>query len=629
MAESKTERKVTVILATDVVGYSIKMEENEEQTLKNLKVCQGIIEGLVKDHHGRIFNTAGDSVLAEFQSAVEAVICATEFQNTIKERNNSVGEEEQMEFRVGVNMGDVVIEGDNLYGDGVNVAARLEALAQPGGICLSKNVHEIVNKKTDFQFNDLGEQKVKDTLLHAVDVVIDASHERKVKTKSKSQVPLIAAIVGILVLGIGGFFYYKNSIQDNVKKSISSSDRPAILVMPFANQSGKKENDYIGNGMTSHLITTLSQHEQLLVLGKSTGEYVQKNQIPDEEIKNKYGAQFVLGGGIQVSGNKTRINVELKDLAKNDIIWSEIYDFSEDDIFNIQDQVGSSVLSHLQIEITLGGVESTAVKRLFTPEVYKNNLLGTTAFQLMTPEGHYRAEELWKINKRLEPDNFYLDVNRAWQLAQKTWLGISKNPQEDLIKAHKLALGVLEKDPDYVGAMSVAAQLEQLLGDFDAACGRIDKMSILSEEIVDIAMVADTQRSCSDYDGSIETYEKVHRIAPHYSAWIKVYYLFAIMMKTFDEKSGDYEKAKNYALEHSNKDYLWAGASETFHTVLAYIYHKEGDLKLAKDHFEKQKTMKNSITKWWIENYDFVNSRPKEFMNDYVKVLQSLGMPDQ
>ena len=176
MAESKTERKVTVILATDVVGYSIKMEENEEQTLKNLKVCRGIVEGLIKDHHGRIFNTAGDSVLAEFQSAVEAVICATEFQNTIKERNNSVGEEEQMEFRVGVNMGDVVIEGDNLYGDGVNVAARLEALAQPGGICLSKNVHEIVNKKTDFQFNDLGEQKVKDTLLHAVDVVIYASH---------------------------------------------------------------------------------------------------------------------------------------------------------------------------------------------------------------------------------------------------------------------------------------------------------------------------------------------------------------------------------------------------------------------------------------------------------------------
>jgi TolB-like protein len=410
---------------------------------------------------------------------------------------------------------------------------------------------------------------------------------------------------------------------------VTSSDRPAILVMPFANQSGKKENDYIGNGMTSHLITTLSQHEHLLVLGKSTGEHILKNKISDEDIVKKYGAQFVLGGGIQVSGNKTRINVELKDLDKNDIIWSEIYDFSEDDIFNIQDKLGSSILSNLQIEITQGGVESTAFKRLYTPKVYKNRLLQGTAFTLMTPEGHYKAEEFWGINKKLEPDNFYLDTDRSWQLVQKTWLGISKNPQEDLKKAHKLALGVLEKDPEHVNAISIAALIEQTLGDFDAACGRLDKMLILSKQLVEIGMVAETQRSCGDYDGSIETFEKVHRIAPHYSAWVKVYYLFAIMMKTFEEKSGDYEKAKNYALEQSNKDYLWAGARETFHTVLAYIYHKEGDEKLAKDHFEKQKTMKNSITKWWIENFDFINSRSKEFMNDYVKVLQSLGMPDQ
>jgi len=633
MATKEIERKIAVIFATDVVGYSKSVEKNEDQTIKNFRACKKILEDLFKEHDGRIFNTAGDSVLAEFSSAVSAVICATEFQRLIKERNESETSDLKMEFRIGINMGDVVVEGDNLYGDGVNIAARLEALAQPNGVCLSRSVHEFINKKMDFLFNDLGEQTVKDNKFHAFDVVIDDSHKRKVKTKSKSQVPLIAAIVGILVLGIGGYAYYNFSIKDidqKYGKTVeTSSDRPAILVMPFANQSGKKENDYIGNGMTSHLITTLSQHEQLLVLGKSTGEYLQKNQVSYEEIVKKYGVQFVLGGGIQISGNKTRINVELKDLAKNVIIWSEIYDFSEDDIFKIQDQLGSSVLSHLQIEITQGGVEDTASKRLFTPEVYKNRLLSTTAFQLMTPEGHYEAERLWEINKKLEPDNFYLDTDRSWQLAQKTWLGISKNPQVDLIKAQKLALAVLEKDPEHVAAMSIAATVEQILGDFDAACGRIDKMSILSEEVVDIAMVAEVQRSCGDYDESIETYEKVHRIAPHYSAWIKVYYLYAIMMKTFEEKSVNYEKAKNYAMQHSNKDYLYTGASETFHTVLAYIHHKEGDAKLAKDHFEKQKTMKNSITKWWIENFDFINTRSKEFMNDYIKVLQSLGMPDQ
>ena len=633
MANKEIERKIAVIFATDVVGYSKSIEKNEDQTIKNFRVCKKILEDLFQEHDGRIFNTAGDSVLAEFSSAVSAVICATEFQRLMKERNGSETSDLNMEFRIGINMGDVVVEGENLYGDGVNIAARLEALAQPNGVCLSRSVHEFINKKMDFLFNDLGEQTVKDNKFHAFDVVIDDSHKRTLKTKTKSQVPLIAAIVGILVLGIGGFAYYNFSIKDadqkNGKTVETSSDRPAILVMPFANQSGKKENDYIGDGMTSHLITILSQYEQLLVLGKSTGEYVQKNQVPDEEIKNKYGAQFVLGGGIQVSGNKTRINVELKDLAKNDIIWSEIFDFSEDDIFNIQDKLGSSILSNLQIEITRGGVESTALKRLYTPEVYKNRLLQGIAFQLQTPEGHYKAEEFWEINKKLEPNNFYLDTDRSWQLVQKTWLGISKNPQEDLKKAHKLALDVLEKDPEHVNAMSIAALIEQTLGDFDVACGRLDKMIKLSKELSDISMVADTQRSCGDYDGSIETFEKVHIIAPHYSAWVKVYYLYAIMMKTFDEKSGDYEKAKNYALEQSNKDYLWAGARETFHTVLAYIYYKEGDEILAKDHFEKQKTMKNSITKWWIENFDFVNSRSKEFMNDYVKVLQKYGLPDQ
>ena len=174
MAEDRVERKVTVILATDAVGYSDKVEQNEDQTLQTLRTCRAIIEGLIDEHHGRVFHTAGDSVLAEFASAVEAVLCAAEFQRTVKQRNASVEDEtQQMEFRVGINMGDVVIEETNLYGDGVNVAARLEALGQPGGICLSKNVYDIVHKKMNLTFTDLGDQQVKNTMLHAVDVSLE------------------------------------------------------------------------------------------------------------------------------------------------------------------------------------------------------------------------------------------------------------------------------------------------------------------------------------------------------------------------------------------------------------------------------------------------------------------------
>ena len=139
-----------------------------------------------------------------------------------------------------------------------------------------------------------------------------------------------------------------------------------------------------------------------------------KKQVSEEEFSKKYGVKFVLGGGIQVSGNKTRINVELKDLENKKIIWSKIYDFSDDEIFNIQDQVGNSVLSNLEVEITRGGVENATIKRLYSPEVYKNRIMQTASFHLMTPDGHYKAEEYWKLNKKLEPDNFYLDTDRSW-----------------------------------------------------------------------------------------------------------------------------------------------------------------------------------------------------------------------
>ena len=164
------ERKIAVIFVTDVVGFSKLMEINEDETLKSFRACKDILDKLFAEHGGRIFNTAGDSVLAEFQSAVSAVVCANEFQKLLKERNNSVSDNAKMNFRIGLNMGDVIVEGDNLYGDGVNVAARLEALSQPGGVCLSKSIMDFVNKKTELLFNDLGEQQIKNTLVHAFDL---------------------------------------------------------------------------------------------------------------------------------------------------------------------------------------------------------------------------------------------------------------------------------------------------------------------------------------------------------------------------------------------------------------------------------------------------------------------------
>ncbi len=306
MAESSPRRKLAVILATDVVGYSTKMEENEDQTLKYLKVCRSIIDGLVEEYHGRIFNTAGDSVLVEFQSAVEAVICGSEFQNTINERNNSVPEEEQMEFRLGINMGDVVIEGGNLYGEGVNVAARLEALAQPGGVCLSKNVHDIVNKKTNFKFHDLGEQTVKNTVLHAVDVTLEGTSQRKLQETTNEK-------------------------------------PPAIAVLPFANMSGDPEQEYFVDGITEDVITNLSLWKTFPVISRNSSFTYKGKSVNIKEVSKELGVRYLVEGSVRKGGNKVRITAQLIDGTEDNHLWSERWDRSLDDIFEVQDEVSSSI----------------------------------------------------------------------------------------------------------------------------------------------------------------------------------------------------------------------------------------------------------------------------------------------
>ena len=245
MSNEEISRKIAVIFATDLVGYSKHMEKDENATLRGLRECNKIIEAIIKKQKGRIFNTGGDSVFAEFPSAVAAVNTAVEFQKQIKARNDKDTTEVKLEYRIGINMGDVVKQGDaNLMGDGVNVAARLEALAQPGGITISKNVYDLVANKTKYEFNDLGIQKVKQNQFHAYDLLLDPSQKRKLKSQS-SKTKIIGMIGGAITavfigLFFSGVFDAKQKINvQNLENSIP--ENPSIIVMPFENISNNSE----------------------------------------------------------------------------------------------------------------------------------------------------------------------------------------------------------------------------------------------------------------------------------------------------------------------------------------------------------------------------------------------------
>ena len=471
MATKEIERKIAVIFATDVVGYSKSVEKNEDQTIKNFRACKKILEDLFKEHDGRIFNTAGDSVLAEFSSAVSAVICATEFQRLIQERNESETSNLKMEFRIGINMGDVVVEGDNLYGDGVNIAARLEALAQPNGVCLSRSVHEFINKKMDFLFNDLGEQTVKDNKFHAFDVVIDDSHKRTVKTKAKSKVPLIAAIVGILVLGIGGYGFYNNILTGPTKeeRKVARDNLPIILVKPFKNLGS--EDTSVSNAITESLISSLSRYKGISVLSSSTSFHILETKMPDNEIAANFRVKHAIQGSVQSFGKNTRLTVELNDLSKSKVVWSDKVDFLLDDIFKVQDEIGNKILGQLQITAVGGQEEKKWMSQFETFEQYLLFLNHETEWSKWTKESYENTLEILEKSRSLNTNKNVIDYMEGWTLHQGLLMGLSQNKkEEDLERLDYLTNSVLQNrgnERDY--SLRALAELEWLSKDCSVA----------------------------------------------------------------------------------------------------------------------------------------------------------------
>ena len=261
---TEIDRKIAVIFVADVVGYSKHMEKDENATIKSYNACEKILNKLLKKYKGSVFNTAGDSVLAEFPSAVNAVECGVDFQNEIKKRNQSDKVDVKLEFRLGINMGDVVKKDNNLIGDGVNIAARLEALAQPNGISISKSVYDFVVPKTKMTFNDLGVQKVKQNEFHAFDILLDPSQKRSLKTKSNSMLPMLGAIAAAVIIGFIIFSYlnlnYKTPISTDNQTKIENQKilGRTLLISPFINRSGNDSYDYLSEGITDHLISSIS-----------------------------------------------------------------------------------------------------------------------------------------------------------------------------------------------------------------------------------------------------------------------------------------------------------------------------------------------------------------------------------
>ena len=321
MAEEGVQRRLAAILAADVVGYSRLMGADEERTLAALTHhLKDLIEPMIAEHRGRVVKTTGDGLLAEFVSIVDAVRCAVAFQDGMRERNTGTPENRRIEFRIGVNLGDVIVQDDDVFGDGVNIAARLEGLAEPGGICVSDMVHQGIGTKLDLSFDDLGPQRVKN--------IGEPVRAFRIRHDAPSSAP--------------------SSGQSDAPPL---PDKPSIAVLPLDNISGDPEQEYFSDGITEDIITELSKISGLFVIARHSAFTFKGQSVTLKQVGRELGVRYVMEGSVRKAGNRLRITVQLIDAMTDHHIWAERYDRDLEDIFAVQDEVARSVASALAVAL--------------------------------------------------------------------------------------------------------------------------------------------------------------------------------------------------------------------------------------------------------------------------------------
>ena len=441
MSEEEIDRKITVIFATDVVGYSKHMEADESGTVKNLRACEKILTGLFEKHKGRLFNTGGDSFLAEFPSAVSAVECAVEFQKAIKERNTSDETSVKLQFRIGINSGDVIKEKDNLLGDGVNIAARLEALAQSGGITISKVIYDYVKGKTQYEFNDLGLQKVKQSEFHAFDLLIHGNEKRKLKSDSKNKIVIFVAVLVILLSAVTFSFFLNPKEEEDKNLTIARNDtnKPIILVMPVQTLGLAQEG--LDKAITESLISNISRYNGVKTLSSGISYEVQRRQYNRENLKNELGVTHLVKGSLQSVGQNNRLSLELTKINEETIIWSKQLEFELNQLFEIQDAASLELLNSIQINAVTGDVAAQTEKDFTTFQQFKLALNRRGEWRKWTSDGYAKSVQITSQLEDLGVDQYVILNLNAWNLHQKLLLRLSLTPEED----KKVLLEITEK----------------------------------------------------------------------------------------------------------------------------------------------------------------------------------------
>src|SRR5262245_2830912 len=411
------ERKLAAILSADVEGYSRLMGDDEVATVRTITAYRALIASSVAGHGGRVVDAPGDNVLAEFASVVDAVQCAIDIQRELQSKNAELPVSRQMRFRIGINLGDVIVEGERLYGEGVNIAARLEGLAVGGGICLSGTAYDQIEGKLPLTCEFAGEHTVKNIArpVRVYRLRLDSSESPAPSRDGPSHPAMVisAVVIGRVLLGGAGWVGW-HSLKPPETAGLPLPDRPSVAVLPFANLSQDPAQEFFSDGVTEDLITGLSKVSGLFVIARNSVFTYKGKPVKVKEVSRDLGVRYVLEGGVQRAGSRVRITAQLVDATTGYHVWAERYDREVRDIFALQDEVTQQIVRALAVKLTAG--ERGLMSRVPTgnPEAYDLVLRAHEARTRTTREANAEARQLYGRALELDPAYAQAYMGLSW-----------------------------------------------------------------------------------------------------------------------------------------------------------------------------------------------------------------------
>ncbi len=593
-SDQSLERKLAAIFYADVAGYSRLSGEDEEGTHRTLSAYLDVITASVESYNGSVVNLAGDAVLAEFPTVSDALTCAMRVQQELAVRNEGIPEVRQVRFRIGVNLGEIIVARDDIYGEGVNVAARLESLAEPGGVCISGSVFDTIGQKLPLDYRYLGEQRVKN-----IAQPVRAYHARQQPGTTlpapaaapTRQVPprrrraMIAAAIVLLVAAAGALFWLdhrgpRDDAASLASKALLAPDRPSIAVLPFSNLSDEPEREYLADGMTDDLITDLSKLRGLFVIASHSVFTYKDQPMNPRQVAEELGVRYVVKGSIRQAGGRIRVNAQLIDAAAESPLWAERYDGDESDLFALQDRVIDSIVSVLAVELTES--ERTRIARRPTDNLEAYDLYLRAERRRIYGIGgmrHYGTIALYREAIALDPEFAEAFAGLA-ETAFHVWrwdvTEVMPNPAAKKL-AYEAASKVLSMDPENPRAYMVLAMLQVTDGQHELALDSARKaVSFDPNNAAALADLANVLVWAGRHGEALQAMQTAFRLDPKPPA--EVHADFGVVLffnRRYEEAIGHLEKARDagvYYREELAMTYAELGRLDEAKAVMEVLF---------------------------------------------------------